>query len=142
MTKEEILGTKPGRELDAMIAHQIMKWGVAASRSHENWDYYYILILRPDIGGCEMNNKYPRYSECAQMDIPPYSTSIQAAWEVFEHNGYLGNVGYMGEEYRCELYTGFDKNGIGKTVTTTGKTAPEAICKASLLAIMEDSAHA
>ncbi len=71
------------------------------------------------------------------------SRQISAAWEVAERYPiatierveiFVGNV-----EVKASLWEGFDYK---EPVEVTAKTAPEAICKAALLAVMDKEAEA
>jgi hypothetical protein len=112
MTRDEILSMEAGREMDALVARELFG-GIK-----EYWDYGFT--------------------------VPNYSVSIGAAWEVVEK---MHERGY----YFCCA-----RNGKGATDASgnlddswyvdTGciielenqPTLPLAICRAALLAVMED----
>lgn len=107
MTKEEILAMKPGEELDAAVGNEVMGWGRGA------W--------RPFI---EISKGY-RVSH----QFKP-STSLSAAWEVVEKLNLPFFIRRLpGKNYAVGI-------GYGKGICS-GEIAPEAICKAALLAVME-----
>lgn len=131
MTRDEILAMKPGRELDALVAINIFGWQkvvfggvvmIAPPQNDErmhwaaNWDEH----------GC------PHW-------IPHYSTDISAAWEVFEKIKNLGGWIEIAwnpkkKHYRCMVGANFS-SGVLKSIDVSGfEEAPEAICKAALLA--------
>ena len=68
--------------------------------------------------------------------IPAYSTDIAAAWDV------KGKIGFpislvesmLGGDFSCELLIDAD---AGKTVEAIADTAPLAVCRAALLAVMD-----
>lgn len=125
MTRDEILALKPGRELDALVAEKVMGWTYG----------------HPCPEGMDCLHWVDEKGEVRDYKPPQYSTDISAAWEVFEKNGYYGNVSYMGVEYVCTLWSKWDDEGLGVDVTATGNTAPEAICKAALLAVIGEDEH-
>ena len=111
MTRDEVLAMKPGRELDALVAEKVMGWKVAQ-----------VFDLK-DTDGTNIANGITPYS--IGQRVPHYSTDIAAAWEVVGKFEYI-DVRRFKDHWGCTVY--------GQTVT--GKTAPEAICKAALLAVM------
>ncbi|MFD1179230.1 hypothetical protein ACFQ3W_23455, partial [Paenibacillus puldeungensis] len=69
-----------------------------------------------------------------QKIIPLYSSDISAAWEVLEHLKNKGaeiNVGFFAY-WDCSI-----DYPIGCNWRAVAETAPEAICKAALLAVLE-----
>jgi hypothetical protein len=132
MTRDEMLELKPGRELDELVIRHIMNIPIVESVDlfgqepfpaawwveDEGW---YIADERDEDG-------------LIYMPFNP-SEDISAAWEVAEK---------MSEEWPqfsiarvdtgwCVMW-GFDGYGWPEA---TGKTAPEAICKAALMAVMD-----
>jgi len=64
--------------------------------------------------------------------IPAYSTDISAAWEVVEEMGDCLHLRQHGEQGEWEAwFCGYPNS------KAHGETAPEAICKAALLAVMD-----
>ena len=111
MTREEILNMEAGREMDALVAKMV---------THNNYVF---------------NNEHPSYS-----------TNIASAWEVVEKLGYnwtlTRDVGKCGNDYETAgdmtyrfIYAapGLPMEGV------TADPAPLAICRAALLAVLEDS---
>ncbi len=110
MTKEEILSLKPGRELDALVAKMVMGLG-----KYDSWE---------------------------EFELKPYSTDISAAWEIIEQfpifelekesifasSHYLPPT-WLEDGIWCVLTDDRWNRFVGY-----GETAPEAICKAALLA--------
>lgn len=118
-----------GRELDALVAEKVMEWifhpmqlmGMPPTMSKEFWTYR---------DGESIHHVY---------DLPPYSTSIAAAWEVLEK--------LHGQKDYCQdtlLACGVEKTQYGYECLLTGvdgewhetaDTAPLAICLAALKAV-------
>jgi hypothetical protein len=111
VTREDIEKIEPGRELDALVAGKVMGFKIEQTNSETCtiWD------------GSEV-----RYFEP--------STDISAAWEIVEKFGeMLVRRRLGGTDYRAWIQTDL----YGKCeVYAHGKTAPEAICKAALYAVM------
>ena len=112
MTREEILNMPAGREMDALIAENVFN----------------VFVHR-------LNGS--AFSVSMLNEIPHYSTDISAAWEVVEKLHKENDI----FDVWHEKDTGFDwwcevvNNGDGWNVNA--KTAPLAICRAALLAVME-----
>jgi len=110
-----------GREMDALIAEKVI--GIKPSSKYGWFGYH------------------PRANaECDEWQeiegVQRYSTDISAAWKVFTHWGWQGTVGFSGDEWFCEIDYGFDENGVMRNAHSSGcYSAPEAICKAALLAV-------
>ena len=131
---------EPGPQLDALVAVRVM--GIA--------DLHYF-------GYAKDGKKVPYYVPSGKpwathaMDskpVPRYSTDISAAWQVVEKlKGLRAGGGATG------AYTGFrlEQDGEGNFVVATGSgpdqelrtvvapTAPEAICRAALEAVVSPS---
>jgi hypothetical protein len=123
MTREEILSLTAGRELDCQVAERVMGDVLDA----EGW------WASADGSKCSYADDGPR----------PYSTSIGAAWKVVERM-------CPGVEYWFDLYNGsqpgqpdtwisvFHQSAgkvLGEAFEAKAPSAPEAICKAALLAV-------
>jgi hypothetical protein len=126
MTREEILSMKPGMELDYLIAEHVFK-----NIRNANGKTYYKngLVKWTDDKGA--NFFYPV--------IPKYSSEIADAWDLIEH--LQVNDTYIGVHCWCHFPKSYavDYQGPGKhKYETIGpiSTAPEAICKAALLAVL------
>jgi len=120
MTRDEILSMKPGRELDALIMRTVFK------------------AEKKDIGDeCYWVSEFDGEEVCWPRWFRP-SLDISAAWEVVEE---------MLERGGCEIGCYGSKSGgkwfevnvitMNGEVKVTAHTAPEAICKAALLAVMD-----
>jgi hypothetical protein len=114
MREDAILTMPAGREMDALIAEKVMR--LKMEGSHHYW----------------MNGAG------AVASIPRYSTDIAAAWDVVEK---------LCDETGCdivkvckrdsELGRGYWSCIFGQGHESFGNTAPEAICRAALLAVNE-----
>jgi hypothetical protein len=128
MPRDEVLGLKPGRELDALIAEKVMGFRCVVDKGNGNvsWIAYgvYGETHTPPMAWKKWNYK-----------VPPYSTDIAAAWEVVEKMSEQWPQYQLAKiEDGWSVMWGFDGYGWPEA---TGKTAPEAICKAALLAVMD-----
>lgn len=109
MTREEILGMEAGRELDALILEYVFN-------------------------DCDYHGDYLITVE--ERDFHP-STDIKAAWEVREW--ITENIGGMKIINVCDELPEYCDIWNGKEyIEAQGLTAPEAICKAALLAVLEE----
>lgn len=124
MNREDVLGMKAGRELDALVAKYVMQLDMVDDTLPQLPKYY-----------------LPEYERTIFRDVPLYSSDISAVWEVVEElNGKfsfnikrLGDYFYQDPEYGWQaLFTSRE------ALMVTAKTAPEAICKAALLSAMEE----
>lgn len=120
MTQAEFLALSPADQA-AMIATHVMEW-------------------KPWRSPCVKGSTEP---DCWQTGDPQSPTmtmtgwrptkDISDAWQVFERNGFYGNVVYMGTDYACTLHVHFGENGAGQTVTVDeAVSAPLAICLAAM----------
>jgi len=114
MNKEEILAMESGsdRKLDILVHEQIMHRTVPVD--HDITD---------------------RFCDC----VPRYSTDISAAWQVVEKfsSGYRIVISTTRYPWDCRIYA--DDKELRCVADASGKTAPEAICKAALLATIEEA---
>jgi hypothetical protein len=144
LTSEEMLAKGPGKELDALIAEHIFGWRRIKG---PKFDYD---------GPCESNDVLVpptiTSAEEAFRYMPPkgvipftyfvnrgWSKDISAAWEVVTHlmNDHKDVLvqGVSFEKNRlfdCAIYEYEDE----LVVTSMQSSAPEAICKAALLAVL------
>jgi len=147
---DKILAMKPCRELDGMVAEKVME--LETYRSKEDW----IQKRMPHIAEWSEAVEYPAYwlpmCELATM-VPEYSNDITVAWEVIERMVTLGwsyNVNFIkdhrypeGVNHCCfsrpmAHISAEDALYIDQSERMFFhghcETAPEAICKAALLA--------
>ena len=138
MTRDEILALEAGRELDALVAEKVMGW---------TWGEYSppvegpSKILRPPESWAPSPDRAPG-SEVScpgwHFRVPQYSTDIAAAWEVVEKMvpiKYGFNLAIESPpgpwgDWEVHFYN-------GGTHLAFADTAPLAICRAALLAVME-----
>lgn len=136
LTREAILAMKSGPELDAAVSESIFG------------EHICITEATPDGIRCKQMHKHPRIAYwISEKPCPPYSTDIAAAWEVVERlrdaplrrdwNGTPGQYVRMTLTHsKKHVKAHVLSHAYG--VSATGATAPEAICKAALLAILEE----
>lgn len=140
MTRDEILALKPGRELDALVAEKVMGWCVTPDEFKYDPDNDVEVSYATSEPPEDLPEGYPEGLRAITGTIrchrlPDFSTDISAAWEV------VGKLREMGggpdirwddadRRWWCEV----DK----VWGWATGETAPEAICKVALLAVMEE----
>lgn len=136
MKREEILGMKPGPEMNALIARHV--FNLEVYMTNEEW----MKAGMPHIQYWDNNLRYPAYwnDEYEQgLCIDTYSEDLPAAWEVVEKfpivnisrvEVFVGNY-----HHAVEIYPSVETNEPSRV---EAKTAPEAICKAALLAILPD----
>ena len=149
VTREEILAMEPGRELDVSVAVNVMGWQRWESKGIDKvWP-----VIVPPMGD-ERHNWAAEWDEhgCPHW-MPHYSTDISAAWEVVEK---MQNTPCRDGDHFCARVEGF-KNAheaaffhhlVGipgddglEYYEARGITAPEAICKAALLAVIEEESQ-
>ena len=119
MTRDEILSLSVGPELDRLVMEKVFN---AKRNYHGEEEYWYHYD----------ENGEPDY-EWSAYNSP--STDMSAAWEVLEKvrpNCDWYGVDTFRKWYRCLILDNRDR--IGEAYADT---APEAICKAALLAVME-----
>ncbi|WP_340398012.1 hypothetical protein NST50_14045 [Paenibacillus sp. FSL E2-0202] len=110
LTREEILAMEIGNELDIEIAVTVM--GRERDKFRSGW------IRLGDL------STYPKQ----------YSKDISAAWDVLQkhktHQVTYSETGFSHSELKYRVIVGKNQN------VAYADTAPEAICKASLLAVL------
>ena len=128
MSEDEIRQMEAGRALDALVAEKIFHIEVELRPLTNHGGY-----LVPE-------DWYPAGALCHPAKaIPHYSTDIAAAWEVvdkwaeIEKSPVSVNWGTMsGEDPHASAVSFF-----GSGLVVVAPTAPLAICRAALLAVME-----
>ena len=143
MTRDEVLGLKPGRELDALVAEKVMMYEkihphTQCTSLDISKHYYYVKEHEDELTRykgvyaliyCE-DGWYP-------LEFSP-STDISAAWEVAEQlqkQGYVVCIELLPyEETSVGVYEADPANQIA--YAKSNKPAG-AIAKAALLAVME-----
>jgi len=131
MTKEEILELKQDENLDKLIAEIVMKWHKFHLYVDGTWTDYHADQWHDENGIV----KYQLLKE-----FKP-STNISCAWQVFEMIKSLGGwieVAWNPKKkhYRCVIGGNLSEGKL-KSVDLSGfKTAQEAICKVSIIAMI------
>lgn len=116
VTREEIMQLT-GRELDAAVAERVMGWK-RGDPKYGDMPWY-----PPGTG---------RYLGGGRMDLPEFSADIAAAWEVVEH------LATPDEALMITYSKGTWVVAVGSVeASATSESAPEAICRAALLAALK-----
>ena len=115
MTRDEILSMEPGRELDALVMRIVFN----AEKKDIGDECYWV----SEVNGEEVC--WPRW-------FSP-STDIAAAWEVLEKFFWVQVTANPPHIWKATVITSPANGSV--TATAKGYTAPEAICKAALLAL-------
>ncbi|WP_103110223.1 BC1872 family protein [Brevibacillus reuszeri] len=67
--------------------------------------------------------------------IPRYTEDIAAAWAALSHNGIYGEVSYMGDQCRAEVWARWiAETGVGENEYAVSSSETEAICLAAIFA--------
>jgi hypothetical protein len=119
MIRDEILGMEAGRKLDILVAEEVMGWKIHC----QNTAWY--VYANEEFSLCEQKQ--------ADYDWSP-SRSISQAWQVVEKMQKVMISKYGNDKWHVVIDTGENGRTFGEGY---GKTAPEAIAKAALLAVME-----
>ncbi len=153
MTKDDILSMKPGPELNTLMATKVMCWKRMACDDYFRMEtgkeskarFNHVLTnYWHDSEGKECANAVDDDGDyyacgCGCNDAWSPSTNIADAWPIMEW--------LVQDEYEPQLISGesWDETWtIGIPITDEpfcriqGKTAPEAICKAALIAVLGD----
>ena len=132
MNREQILAMGQGRELDALVAENVMGWHTFSP-------------IDPDCDHSVGVNGYRRNFAFDPNDdkykpFPLFSTDISAAWKVVEkiqESGCCVEVGGYTNEFSANI-TKPSENGVRwLAVCNRVSSAPEAICKAALIATLD-----
>src|SRR5690606_32042031 len=108
-----------GRDLDAAVAERVMGWK-RGDPKYGDMPWY-----PPGTG---------RYLGGGRLNLPKFSTDIAAAWEVVEH------LAAPDETLTITYAKGTWVVAVGSVeVSATSESAPEAICRAALLAAFKRS---
>jgi len=140
---EQIRNMEAGREMDARVAEEVMGWEWMRQEPGHKYGGGSILtkekckahLIQPDykwIEWCELIPDDGQYPRGMNHSIPHYSTDIAAAWEVVEKldRGPVVIRVTAGPETIVQF--------IGYGGGASGPTAPLAICRAALHAVMGD----
>lgn len=138
MTREEVLAMKPGRELDAKVAVEIFGWSHVAEYGTNAFDPALNMWFGVPPGRQFVTlNDEPHLPSMIDNPLPHYSTSIADAWPVVEEIKNRGKVfvvkadGLMRGDFQ-PAYLAW----CGNMEVVRAVTAPEAICKAALIATL------
>lgn len=120
LTREQILAMEPGRELDSLVAEKVMH--IVAEQDEK---------FKMD--GYRVGKRWYSY-------IPFYSTDISVvAWEVVEKmKSNNWNFVLSDDLYQDRWVATFYWDPNQTPIEAESNSAPEAICKAALLAVMEE----
>lgn len=123
---------KPGRELDALVAEKVMGF-----RHYISSEWKGLVRTEGQISQIEMHAKFDEPISPLKF-VPPYSTAIEAAWEVIQECIRVRKEFKLewrrepDEGWECSLEL-FDKIYDGPyNFTATSESAPHAICLAAL----------
>jgi hypothetical protein len=127
MTRDEILNMPAGREMDVLVLVSVM--GIEYSeKDGENYR--------------EWSNCYTERACFVFRDIPHYSADISAAWEVVEKLRDTSDdepdywtITDLGNAWRVTSNWAHHDGDI-ENFSIEAETAPLAICRAALLAVM------
>lgn len=125
-----------GRELDALVAEEVMGWirttGIDMSGTKE---YDPKRIITGWTFAVHLENQDTAVYFLDEH-IPHYSTDITAAWEVWTKLPYPKQLFQLAQnEYTCFCGGDMTPGGVDYEWTATAETAPHAICLAALEAI-------
>ena len=123
MTKEEILKMAAGNKLDAQIARGIFGKQIA---NDGIWKEYVL-------GRGRLTDASGKFD---LILLEPYSTDISAAWQVVEKIRTIDTYIEISNGWQPEQFWRVKLTPEG--IDAWGRTLPEAICKAALLAKLED----
>lgn len=130
LTKEQVLALKPGREMDALIAEHVLKWRKVPGpkTDYDGPCESFDVLVPPNI-----KDPFPMY--LPRGAVLPY-------WFCHEWSTGLENTFNLVREYGLKKADGLELRQchgcfiakFGGSDWAKGTTAPEAICKAALLA--------
>jgi len=127
-----------GREMDALVAEKVMKWYPRTQAEYKN-----SFPLTSGTLDAPME-----YLEWSMLLLKPYSTSISAAWNMLEkaqdlldcHAMLISteiSVGWLVQLCGCRSDGSKDYGVADMKGTATALTAPLAICRAALKAMLK-----
>jgi hypothetical protein len=138
MTRDEILNMPAGSEMDALVAEKVMGWHIVADKDGwRHWDnvdgYYSSGILQ-----CDGDNEDEEDFHIIHWHP---SESILWAWEVVEKFVSTAERGYAKWQVvihsdGMERWIADFKDDPLHTTNCSAPTAPLAICRAALLAVL------
>lgn len=130
--RARILGMVPGPEMDREVAEKVMGWHICHYDKDHPDNCYYLLV--DGVDAVEPLSTGYDTEEQAWVDCPLFSSDVAAAMVVVEKiNGKcgfsLGRAGVYEPDRKWNAR-------IGKIEWVEADTAPEAICKAALIAVL------
>lgn len=142
MTREEILNMPAGREMDVLIAEKVMQLDHYEHRWEADGECEKCKCVTDfHSGRIYLNYKKIDYRDCTNPD--PYSTDISAAWEVVDEikdKWGMVNLEYSHDKEldppdadKWSVYFDID---FDDSFMAFADTAPLAICRAALLAVV------
>lgn len=130
LTREIVLAEPPGKRLDSWIAEKVMGW---RKKTFPGGGGGFTAWVNEDGKVMRLISNSTMSETCYRCDYFRPSTDIAAAWEVVEKMSEQWPQYQLAKiEDGWSVMWGFDGYGWPEA---TGKTAPEAICKAALLAL-------
>lgn len=124
MTRDDILNMPAGREMDAQIAQSV--FGMRLTKNHGL------------AGGFYWVGNGVQFGIMQERDIFAFSTDIAAAWKVTEKFWSVEVNKYLdGKEWRAYVVRLSNDNKSNSDGGSFADTAPLAICRAALLAVMD-----
>src|SRR3990167_5438501 len=131
MNRDDILKMEAGPEMDLLVA-PLVDWDHSHNYNECEDDFYTY---------CRNCGDEPRFSERENdCEVPPrYSTNIAAAWLVMEklRSSSHAPISIQIDAYKNVYTSWIDFDGLS-TKWATSATAPLAICRTALLAMLED----
>jgi len=126
--KNSVANMPAGREMDSLISEKVMGWGNIRSG---------VWVGNPP---SYMNNTGWRFGDHRDWEeIPCYSTDIKTAWSLIEKLGQMGYTGHIEWKGADREYAHTAEVVVNKSICMVGHavgTAPLAICRAALMAVM------
>ena len=130
-TRDEILSMEAGKEMDARIAEKVMKWHVNIVHDYEGW--------YDEENGFQRSTSNYAFDDCdEEANIYEWhpSNDLNTAWEVVEKMLTIYPTNDVSLKSTCRGWLCTIDVG-GAEFTRNAETAPLAICRAALLAVME-----
>ena len=131
MTRDEIITMKPGRELDALVAEKVMGW---RKKTFPGGGGGFTAWVDENEKVMKLISNSTMSETCYRCDYFRPSTDIAAAWEVVGKFFWVQVTANPPHIWKATVITSPANGSV--TATAKGFTAPEAICKAALLAVM------
>jgi len=125
MSRKEILQLNAGREIDILVAEQVMGWQIETDAAK-------LKRLNRDVSQ-NVGNGWWRTPEGGwRCELPSYSSEIAAAWQVVEKMKSQGRVLFLIQRFN-ENKVAFAEESASSPDYISDKSLTGAICKAALL---------